>query len=72
MISSFEVIGKKEILLELQLLQAMKIYNVFHLNLFQKASSDPLTDQVNKPAPPMIINNKKGWEVENILDARNL
>ena len=34
MIGSFEVIGKKRILLELKLPQAMKIHNVFHPNLF--------------------------------------
>ena len=33
MIDFFNVIGKKNISLELQLPQAMKIYNVFHPNL---------------------------------------
>ena len=33
MIGHFDIIGKKDILLELQLPQAMKIHNVFHLNL---------------------------------------
>ena len=33
MIDPFDVIGKKSILLELQLPQAMKIHNVFHPNL---------------------------------------
>ena len=37
----------------------MKIYNVFHPNLLQKASTDPLIGQVNKLALPVIINNKK-------------
>ena len=71
MIGPFDVIGKKSILLKLQLSQAMKIHNVFHLNLLQKASIDPLIDQVNKPAPPVIIDNKEEWEVEDILDARS-
>ena len=72
MIGPFEVIGKKGISLELQLPQAMKIHNVFHPNLLQKASTDPLTGQVNKPAPPVIINNEEEWEVEDILNAKSL
>ena len=49
----------------------MKIHNVFHSNLLQKALIDLLISQVNKPAPPIIINNEEKWEVENILDFRN-
>ena len=72
MIGSFEVIKKKGISLKLQFPQAMKIHNVFHPNFFWKASTDPWTGQVNKPAPPVIINNEEKWEVENILNIRSL
>ena len=71
MIGPFDVIGKKRISLELQLPQAMKIHNVFYPNLLQKASTDPLTGQVNKSATPVIIDNEEEWEVEDILDARS-
>ena len=57
MIGLFEIIGKKNILPELQLSQIMKIHNIFHQNLLQKASTDPLTGQVNKSASLLIINN---------------
>lgn len=50
----------------------MKIHNVFHLNLFQKATTNPLTGQVNKPASPVIINNKKEWKFEDIFDTKSL
>lgn len=49
----------------------MKIHNIFYCNLLRKASMDPLTNQVNKPLPPIIINIKEEWEVEDILDARS-
>ena len=71
MIGCFEVIGKKSISLELQLPQAIKIDNVFHPNLLQKASTDLLTGQVNESAPPVIISNEKKWEVADILDSRS-
>ena len=71
MIDPFDVIGKKGISLELQLPLAIKIHNVFHPNLLQKASTDPLTGQVNEPAPPVIIDNEDEWELEDILDARS-
>ncbi len=71
MIGPFDIIGKKSISLELQLPQAMKIHNVFHPNFLEKASTDPLTGQVNEPALPLIINNKKEWEVVDILNAKS-
>ena len=49
MLSFFEVIGNKGVSIELQLPQSMKIHNVFHPNLLQKASTDHLTNQVNEP-----------------------
>lgn len=58
MIGAFNIIGKKDILPKLLLPQAMKIHNVVHPNLSQKASTDPLTGIVNKPALLIIINNK--------------
>ncbi len=37
----------------------MKIHNVFHPNLLQKASMDSLTYQINEPLPLVIINNEE-------------
>ncbi len=71
MLGSFEVIGNKRVSIELQLPQSMKIHNVFHPNLLQKALTDSMTNQVNEPPPPVIINNEEEWEVEDILDARS-
>lgn len=70
-IDFFEVIGKKSISLELQLPQTMKIHNIFHPNFFQKTSTDPLTGQINKSAPWVIINNEEECEVEDIFNIRS-
>lgn len=70
-IDFFDIIGKKDILQKLQLLQAMKIYNIFYSNLFWKTPTDPITCQVNKSKSPVIINNEKKWEIEKILDTRS-
>ena len=50
----------------------MKIQNVFHPSLLQKASADPLSGQYNDSTPSIIVNNKKEWEVNDILDARKV
>ena len=49
----------------------MKIHDVFHFNLLQKTTINPLSGQQNSPSPPTIINNKKEWEINNILDAKH-
>ena len=67
----FEVIGNKKVSVELQLPQSIKIHYVFYPNLLQKALTNLLTNQVNEPPPLVIINNKKKWEVKDILDARS-
>lgn len=71
MLRLFEVIENKEISIELQLPQSMKIHNVFYSNLLRKALIDSLTNQVNESPSQVIINNKKESEVEDILDAKS-
>ena len=59
MIDLFKVIKKEGILLKLQLSQAIKIDNVFHLNLLWKISIDLLIGQINKPTLSVIINKEE-------------
>lgn len=49
----------------------MKIYNVFHPNLFQRISANLLINQVNEFLPTFMIDSKKNWEIKDILDIRN-
>ena len=48
----------------------MKIHNIFHPNLLQKALIDPSIGEINMPVPLVIINNEKKWEVEDIFNAK--
>lgn len=71
MLGPFEVIKNKEISIELQLSQSIKIHNVFYPNLLRKTLIDPLTNEINEPPLLVIINNEEEWEVEDILDVRS-
>lgn len=46
MMNLLDIIGKKNILLKLQLYQAIKIHHVFHPNFLQKTFTDLLTGQI--------------------------
>ena len=50
----------------------MKIHNVFHPNLLQKTLNNPLPRQYNASAPSVIVNDKKEWKVNDILDAKRI
>lgn len=67
----FEIISKKNVFLELKLLQLIKVYNIFYLNLFQKTILDLLINPVNKFLPLVIIINKEKWKFEEIFYTRN-
>lgn len=71
MFNFFEIIRNKSVFVKLHLPQSMKIHNVFYLNLFQKVSLNPLTNQINKLTTLVIINSKKKWKIKDILDTRS-
>ena len=58
-------------LYQLELLYIMKIHDIFHFNLLQKAANNPLPGQQNSPLPPIVVNNKEEWKVNNILNAKH-
>lgn len=59
MLGHFKIIENKRVLVILQILQSMKIYNIVYLNLLHKAFIDPLTNQVHALPTSIIINNKE-------------
>ena len=70
MIGPYKVKKLVESSYRLELPHTMKIHDVFHPNLFWKVANDPLPGQRNSPLPPIVIDDKEKWEVDNILDAK--
>ena len=70
MVGPFKIKALVGSLCRLELPTSMKIHDVFHPSLLRKASADPLPGQHNDPAPPVIVDDKEEWEVNDILDAR--
>ena len=70
MVGPFRIKALVGLSCQLDLPTSMKIHDVFHPSLLQKASDNPLPGQHNDPAPPVIVNDKEEWEVDDILDAR--
>ena len=71
MISPYKVKKLVKSFYYLELLHRMKIHNIFYPNLLQKVADDSLSGQRNSPPPPTVVDNKKEWEVDNILDDKH-
>lgn len=54
----------------LDLPTSIKIHDVFHSNLLRSAGNDPLPSQHNNLLPPIVVDDKKEWEINNVLDAK--
>ena len=72
MVGPFQIKALVGLSYRLDLPTSMRIHDVFHPSLLQKALEDPLPGQHNDPAPPIIVDDKEEWEVDNILDARRV
>ena len=72
MVGPFQIKALVGLSCQLELPTSMKIHDVFHPSLLRKASADPFPGQHNDPAPPVIVDNKEEWEVNDILDARKV
>ena len=71
MISPYQVKELVRLSYRLELPTSIKIYNVFHPNLFRPAANDPLPSQHNNFKPPVVVDSEEKWEVNNILDAKH-
>ncbi len=55
---------------QLNLSLSMKIHDTFHISLLRLAATDSLTDQIQSSSPPIVIDEKEEYEVNDILDSR--
>ena len=70
MIESYFIIKIVDASYQIQLLESVKIFDIFHSNLLRKAFENSLSEQINELAPSIVINDEKKWKVNDILDAR--
>jgi hypothetical protein len=70
-IGPFEIIEPIETrAYRLALPEIMKIHDIFHVNLLEPASTDPLPGQAISNLLPVEIDGEKKWEIKAILSSR--
>ena len=66
MLKFFSIEKKIEIFYQLQLLNFIKVYDVFHFYLMHKNSNNSLFEQVQKSSESIIIKENKKYKLNNI------
>ena len=69
-IGPYKVIKLVDSLYRLELPTSIQIHNVFYSNLLKLAAKDSLPGQINDSPPPVVVNDKEEWEVDDILNAK--
>ena len=72
MLGLFKITAKIGSSYRLELPASMRIHNVFHPSLLRKAATDPLPGQRVVPPGPVVVNEEEEWELDDILDARQI
>ncbi len=55
---------------QLNLSQSMKIHDTFHISLLRSASNDSLIEQIQSSSSSIVVDEKKEYEMNDILDSR--
>jgi len=48
----------------------MKVHPILHVSLLEPAATDPLPGHGQPAPPPIIVDDKPEWEVDEIVDSR--
>lgn len=54
----------------LRLPASMKLHPIFHVFHLEPVQMNPLSDHIQPPAPPVIVDGNEEWNVDEILDSR--
>ena len=68
-IGLYKILQKVETAYRLKLLAFIKIHSVFHVMHLRAAVTDSLSEQINAPPGPMIVNDQDEWVVNKIIDS---
>jgi len=70
-IGPFKILAKiGESAYKLDLPQAMRIHNTFHISLLELHHDDKFSSEQTQPQPPIIIEGEPEYELEQIIDSR--
>jgi hypothetical protein len=72
MINSYRIKKVLKANCQLNLLDSMKIHDIFHIFLLRKTSNDFLLDQILKSSSSIIIDDEEEYELNDILNFREI
>jgi hypothetical protein len=70
MLRSFKILKKKDSSYKLNLSNEMNIHSIFHISLLRKNSQNFIFDQIISSSSSIIIDDKKEFDVEDIINSR--
>ena len=71
MLDSFKIIEKMSVFYCLKLFSSMHQHDVFSFNYLRSAVNDSLLNQKQKSSRSIVVDDKKVWNVDDILNSRH-
>ena len=70
MIESYFIIKIVDASYQIQLLESVKIFDIFHFSFLRKTFENSLFKQINELASSIVINDEKKWKMNDVFDVR--